>query len=414
MTQSFIDMLYLFKCATHGIIPEERKEIDLDLVFKNALEQGTLPMIILSLTKLNYDPNIMILGITLENHIKRIRLQVLNNLQRSVIVYNAIKELEVNGISCCVLKGDTLAGLYKNPEYRISNDVDIYIGSESVQKKAIKILKKLGFEFFGGPSHLHHFSLYHEVAGQLELHRHLFIRTTHKRWFESDTSQNEPYRIVETHYGSLIPTLGITDCFIYMYIHIVKHFLNRGIGIRPIMDILLYIREYKDAIKIERFYNIIRELKYDRFFDNMIFIGVKYLGFSEEELFPYTCTEATAEKVLADIEGGGIFGARTEWRRSFSKAYTDQRILRVVEEADDEYMKKWTKNPIKRFFISRQSMLKEFPYLAKHRVLLPLAWLLRAVKLVKKAFVAKDDSDDYVHSDEVKERMELIKELDMI
>ena len=412
MTQAFSDMLYLFSCSAHGTSPEARKDLDLDAIFQKATEHGVLPLVIMSVMNLNTDRECIILGKTLDNHIRRLRSQILKDIQRSIIIHSAIRKLTSENISFCILKGATIANLYKYPECRISNDTDIYIDGMRATKNALKVLKPLGFEYRGNPPGEHHLRVYHELAGEVELHHRLFRRDSLSRHFGSEVSQLEPYRIVKSPYGYEFPALGISDGLKYNYLHITKHFVNRGVGIRPLMDLLLYIRENKNAIDYNQFYNVISELKYEKFFDSIICIGIKYLGFSAEDLYPCNCDEGTIEELLSDIEEGGMFGGNLAWRAGFSKVYNEQRINKHKEEARDEYMKKWTKNPAKRFFMNRYSIAKEYPYVNRYRTLLPIAWLHRAVRFTISLLTGKRKSN--IHTDIINARMKLINKLDMI
>ena len=414
MTQVFSDMLYLFTCAAHGVQPEKKPDMDLDGIYHKAASQGVLPLVLTSFKELYMDDGAIICGTSLEYHIKRLRMQALLNIQRGHIIHNAIKQLADNGISCCVLKGDTVAGLYKNPECRISGDTDIYVGEDDKTiSKSIKIFEENGFEFSGDPPNSHHFRAYHETAGLLELHRSLYKELFIDVWFDNKTSLSEPFRTVYSPTGCEIPALGVNDGLMYIYLHMVKHFLRGGIGIRPLMDVLFYVRNYKSEIDFKRFHELIRHLKYDKFFYAIIFIGVKYLGFTADDLYYLPSDESTAEKLLSDMENSGLFGQDEEWRSSFKDVYNEQRFNRFKTEDYTEYMSAWKKESLfKKFFMNRVRIKTMYPYVARHSFFLPIAWLHRAYLYVRKLFNKR--KNHLAHTDLLRMRLDLIRELDMI
>ena len=412
MTQAFSDVLYLFSCAAHGIRPNDKQDRSLDEIYLKAERQGVLPLVLMAVKDLDLDERTLVLGVDLSHHYHNLRMMAISNMHRSSIVYNALKQLKEVGISCCVLKGATLAGLYKNKDFRISTDTDIYIDTDSKRtiKKAIKVFEEHDFEFRGIPPNSNHYIAYHKTAGMLELHYNLYHELFTDVWFDNKTALTEPFRMVETHLELEMPALGITDGYIYMCLHMIKHFLAEGIGIKPIMDLLLYTKRYKEEIDYRRVSEIMHHLKYDKFIEVIMCIGVRYLGFSTEEVFPFDCDEATADKVLADMEGGGMFGHDEEWRKGFKMVYNEHRFSRFRADDYAEYMKTWD---FRRKVRSGYVMKKRYPYLVKYGFLLPVAWIHRIVRYVIRSIFKKSGTSDKL-DERVQERMNLIMELDMV
>jgi len=405
-------MLYLFSCAVHGIKPDNNPDYSLNEIYMNAMRQGILPLVLVAMDDLDLDGETLISYTPLRHHLDNLRMMAISNMRSNNIVYNAIKQLNENGFCCCVLKGATIADLYSNKNFRISMDTDVYIDADNkkVIKKAIKVFEEHGFVFSGIPPHTNHYIAQHEAAGILELHYNLYHELFADVWFDNKTALAEPFRIVKTHLNLEIPTLGVTDGYIYMCLHIVKHFLAEGTGIRPIMDFLLYTKCYKEEIDYRRFSEIMHYLKFNKFVDLMMCIGVKHLGFSKEDLCPFDCDEATADEVLLDIEGGGLFGHDEEWRKGFSMVYNEQRFKRFKDDDYVEFMKTWE---FERKIHSGYVMRQRYPYVAKYRFLLPVAWIHRIVNYVIRSIFNKSKATDKL-DERVRARLDLIQELDMI
>jgi hypothetical protein len=405
-------MLYLFSCAAHGIKPDNKPDSSLDEIYMKAMRQGVLPLVLVAIKDLDLDDKTLILFTPLSNHIDNLRKIAISNIQGNSIVYNAIKQLKESDISCCVLKGATVAGLYSNKDFRISMDTDLYIDADNkkIIKKAIKIFEEHGFIFSGIPPNSNHYIAHHKNVGLLELHYNLYHELFADVWFDNKTALTEPFRMVKTYSNLEIPALGITDGYIYMCLHIIKHFLAEGIGIRPIMDFLLYTKQYKEEIDYSRFSEIMHHLKYNKFIDVMMCIGVMYLGFSKEDFFPFDCDEAVANEVLTDIESGGLFGHDEEWRKGFRMTYNEQRFKRFKGDDYSEYMKTWE---FKRKFHSGYVMKQRYPFVVRYGFLLPIAWIHRIVNYVIRSIFSKSKTNDYL-DERVRERLNLILELDMI
>ena len=412
MTQVFSDMLYLFSCAAHGIQPDDKQERPLVEICKKAERQGVLPLVLVAIKDMSSDDITLLPDSDFSNDSQYLMKTAVFNMHRNIVVHNAIKQLREADISCCVLKGATIAGLYKNMDFRISSDTDIYIDTDSkkIIKKAIRVFENHGFVFSGIPPNSNHYIAHHKAAGLLELHYNLYHELFTDVWFDNKTVLNEPFRMVKTHFDLEIPALGITDGYLYMGLHIIKHFLAEGIGIRPIMDYLLYTKQYKEEIDYRKFSEIMHYLKYNRFIDVIMCIGVKYLGFSKEDLFSYDCDEKTADEVLTDIEGGGLFGHDEKWRNGFRMLYNEQRFKRFRSDGYADYMKTWE---FRRKVHSGYVMRKRYPFVVKYGFLLPVAWIHRIVSHVIRAIFYKSKTDDKL-DERVQERLNLIMELDMI
>ena len=137
-------------------------------------------------------------------------------------------------IPCCVLKGQALAYLYKNPECRMSGDVDLLV-AEKDETAALDILRKNGFSVSVRAQSANHDTCYHDELGCVELHVSLYYDIMQDVWFDNVEMLKEPF--MEKN-GILM--LGITDGYLFTLLHAIKHFLSNGLCVKQIMDVLLY------------------------------------------------------------------------------------------------------------------------------------------------------------------------------
>lgn len=420
MIQAFADMIYLFSCGSLGISPKLNHVIDIDEICQQAVTQGVWHTVFLAINNLYEDGSLNIEHEVFNDLKHQTMAAVAINIKRLFMIHKLIQKLEYSGIKCCVLKGEVLSYLYNNPNCRISGDTDILIEIDK-KDKAIKILTQFGFNVKPLNATSHHIVATHPVAGMVELHLHLHDELFEDVWFDNKMLNQEEYRIIKCD-GEGIPTLGITDGLIFVALHYIKHFLSCGVGIRQLMDILLYMKNYYTEIDWKRFNDLMEHLKYQKFIDNSVGIGVKYLNFNTEYLPKVTCDDSIMAKILYDIENGGVFGKNEDDRVGFYMQYTKARFNRFKNEDYHAYIKRWWRpNLIRVIFPHIKNLTIKFPYVKKTPLLYPVAWLHRIINLFI-GFVKKEKSmnryintgEGFMENDVVKKRMDLIRELDMI
>ena len=184
------------------------------------------------------------------------------------------------------------------------------------------------------------------------------------------------------------------------------------------MDILLYIRRYKNEIDWDRFNKLMKDLKYDKFIDNSIGIGLKYLEFKKGELPIRTYDEDIIKRLLEDMEAGGMFGKNEEGRQYFNREYTSKRVEKYKKDSDIKRVRKHMLFNL--IFPNRERLIKKYPYLRNSKLLLPVAWMHRNICLFidiimgKKSLKVLLGHKPDMYNDLVERRMKLIRDLDMI
>jgi hypothetical protein len=421
MTQSFADMIYLFSCGALGLKPVLNHEIDFMAVHHHSMSQGVWHTVFLSIKRLYDNAQLSIDNDIFNNLRNQFMLSIMRNTQRTYLIHNLIKKLEDNKVRCCVLKGEIMSALYKNPDCRISSDTDILIEPRN-KKRAIDILNEFGFDVKPLGATSNHIVAAHPVAGIVELHLNLYNELYEDVWFNNIALIQEECRVVKVDDDKEILTLGITDGLIFTALHCIKHFLSSGVGIRQIMDILLYMKTFYNQINWERFNKTMKHLKYENFIYNCIGIGIKYLNFDKEHLPSHTCNNTIMTAILDDIELGGVFGKNENERDGFSMQYTKARFNSFKKDEYHSYIKMWWhRKLITIIFPHPKTLALKFPYLRKSPLLYPIAWLHRIIRLIIN-LIKKDTSlnrysnpaKQLIQSDIIDRRMELIRRLDMV
>lgn len=423
LNKDFLDMLSFFSSGTTGQPFKLEASINNKEVERFAREQGVWQIIFsvmdkvyngkdngkLNMTKSVY--NGMLKSFFADSAMQIRRQNALNEL------YDA---LEKNQIEYCIIKGESMSHLYHQPSLRISSDTDIYIHEED-EKVVSDIIRKLHYEILPFYPTSHHLVAVHSVAGRVEIHLRFYSEKMENIWFGNKVFIKENYRKVKTSEGILIPTLGITDNLIFITLHFIKHFINFGVGIRQLMDILLYMKYYREVIDWERYNLLLDNLRYKKLICHLIGIGICYFNINSEDLPPCTYDEKVLTRILLDIQAGGIFGKNEQGRSSCHIPFTRARWEILREGSLDDYTKHFYRNQLKLIIPARVILEEEFSYVKAypymntianlHRIMRLLVMIIKGERIMTKFGLVEKNSD---FKEVLDRRMELIKELEMI
>ena len=275
---------------------------------------------------------------------------ILREIAQTKIVDELMRRFEASKIRCVTLKGAAIKNLYPKPELRGMSDIDILIDA-SMAPVVRNHLQELGCEvlnFDQGTT-----DLYCTKEGiVLEIKRTLTdeaINENARRFLEELIYRAEP---IEDH--QYVCRLPNEDHYAYILHHIVKHFINGGVGIRPIMDV--WICRNKMQLDETRLAVLLEELELTKFAET-----VEHLAFS---WFGDTKANALDSEIGAYVVSSGSFG--TEERRVLGRMQSKTDGKRVF------YI-------FRRLFPTYQSMCASFPVLKKMKILLPFFWIWRMI-----------------------------------
>lgn len=414
MNKDFKHLMYLYACGAKGQTPQKLEDADFIKITQLASIQGAWQTVFYAI-KSSENASLMPAEILKEQN-SNFLLSCIKNQEKLEFINSIIQKLEQSGISVCVLKGQSLANLYAQPDTRISGDVDLLVDIKNEQQ-AISILRKEGFEIEIRPDSSNHSKCTHPIWGVVELHISLYYDIMSDVWFDNIQMLTEDF---VTSDG--IKTLGITDNYIYVALHAVKHFLSNGLGLRQIMDLLLFTKKHKDEIDKARVNYVFSHLKYQGFIDNLTGIGIKYLGFKKDELFDCEYNEKQMEEILEDVQAGGLFGKNEKTRKDFFELYNSLRFDRFKNESLEEYMTKWRRESAsKKVSFGIANMKKHYEFVQDKPYLLPLAYCKHISKIIKTISKRRKLVKDVIvykapdaNNENIQKRLKLIKDLGMI
>ena len=416
-----MDNIYILLCDV--LTNKNRRKLCNDEVkslYYIAIKHGIWPILYLNLKQLFQDGLAEVPPKQMEIWENEYFFNVIQNIKMNSFVHKTIKALEKKGIPCCILKGETLAQLYSVPEARISGDTDIFIGTEKIDE-AVETVKEMGYEVELKQALSHHIVCHSPLGGTIELHLTLHEEFIEEIWFDNQVFFQEPFQSIELE-NEKFQTLGYTDGAIFNTLHLIKHFLSNGVGLRQVFDVLLYLKEYKSEIDWLRYNQLMQGLKYDKFINVLYHIGVRYLNFISEDFDLYAVENEIVEYTMNEIMEAGTFGLEDQKRKEFYKTYTRERFHSFHSSDYSKYIEKTLiGKKSKIIFLSRERISIRYPYVKKRVLLLPIAWIHRLFDFAICLLKGKKKLEDYKtfenkneQSDFVQKKMSLIRELDMI
>ena len=413
MTSSFQDMLYLFKCTSRGDAAELKRSMDFKHIYDIAVEQQVFPIIFPEIENAYNNGYFEIEKKDFENKKNNIMSAIINGIQKQELMKKVLKKMEEADVHCILLKGALLADLYFRPENRLSGDIDLYVSPDK-EKEAIDILKECGFSVEKRLDTEHHSDCTHKVIKSLELHVSLYEDYCTDIWFDSISYKIDDFEKYTTKQGYTYNTFLIDDQLIFNVLHLIKHFLSSGLGIRQIMDVILFIEQNYEKIDYENYSSIMKKLKFDYFMDCCMKIGVDYLGADPKKLLwinNYKIKDEDCIKILEDIEEAGLFGHNDEHRRTFTNAYTEALYKSKFEDCGEEYKKKRQRSVLLSVvFLDYERMKLNYSYLKHGRWLLPVAWIHRGIKFIFK----KKDVKKLENTDMQEKHLELMRDMKIL
>ena len=283
-------------------------------------------------------------------------------------------KLEEHQIPYMPLKGYYLKKLYPDPLLRSCCDLDVWF-EPSRTKEVKKLMEELGFSLkSSGDNHMFH------TLGTASVEMHYSLGKVPS---------------CPDYYADVLPRLKNVsgslynftdeDFYIFVIVHLYKHFKGGGTGIRSIADVYLYIE--KHALDREYLRGEFEKLQLVAFEEKLRALALRWFGDGEplenEPLAEYILSSG----VYGTVKNATVNGAAQHGKRGYF---------------------------LKRAFPEVATMKKIFPVLEKCILLLPFCYMWRLIKAVfTKPQAVKSSLSSFKSADEeaVAKANELFKDL---
>lgn len=233
-------VIYLASCAVKKIVPERSllEGVDLSNLYTIASRHLLAGIV----------------GTALESadiHDQRFIKSSMNAVRKTVLfgveLTRVLQKFEKYGIWYLPLKGAILKTLYPAVGMREMADNDILFDDERA-KDVCHIMKELGFNIKSFDKGNHDI-YYKEPVFNFELHRSLFNDLGDETLYKYYSNIKE--KLVKDEDNRFGYHLSPEDFYIYMVAHEYKHYIGGGTGLRSLLDIYVYWKQYGKELNKE-------------------------------------------------------------------------------------------------------------------------------------------------------------------
>ncbi len=260
-------LVHLKKCALRNLQPVEKpKELSFDKVLKYGKEHEVANIAFVSVENLHTKPN--------EEVYTKWKTVYAFSIQRHTNQMNACNKIVAALNNACIrhieAQGTIMKRLYPHPEWRMMSDIDFIIDKENLNA-AEEVMKKLGFET-KNPNGVE-VDAYGKNGIAVELHSDFFDPNSMCYGTISDAFS------MATQTGNTY-SYSISDTAFYLYnlLHCIKHYLQRGVGIRRIMDLYLMKEKLANRVDFQLIEKVLAENRYKDVANDLFAVADKWFG----------------------------------------------------------------------------------------------------------------------------------------
>ena len=202
-----------------------------------------------------------------------------------------------------ILKGTSAAVYFKNPFLRTFGDIDLYIYREHLDLTR-NILENNGYIFIKTDNNEY---VYEKNGISFELHLKLSGKYYNdvEEMFKNGLSHAVQYKISDFTF----PGLPTYENGISLLGHIMHHLKTYGIGLRQIIDWMMFVhREIDDLAWEKSFRALAAEAGLEKLAITVTYVCKKWLGLPDDITWCKTADENVAKQLLLRILNDGNFG----------------------------------------------------------------------------------------------------------
>lgn len=257
---------------------------------------------------------------------------------------------EAAGLDCIPLKGYLLRKLYPSFLMRSMTDMDVLM--RGMDRPAVRSwMEGMGYEAEATHALSHHDNYMKKPWMYMELHTHLMKPRPGRDELEQKIWSHATLMPGRSH----IYQMKHEDFYIFHLLHLHKHFISRGVGLKSVVDIFVFNRHYGSTLDREY---LLSELE---------LLGIREFALSMEQLSRMLLGDepATEElKLVADyMADSGSFGTSENFH--------------AIRLAKDTAKDNKLRYKLKLLFPGVKEMSKQYPSVLKVPFLLPFYWVAR-------------------------------------
>ena len=230
------------------------------------------------------------------------------NMKVNAVAAKLYSKFRVDGLRCCILKGQGNALMYPNPYSRTPGDIDVWVNTSreditEYAKTHFKLEDDIRFHHLettmdGVPVELHFFP---------GIMNNPICNARLQKWFKrnADLQFSNVVSLPDGLGEIAVPTK--TFNVIYQLTHLYHHFFDEGIGMRQIIDYYYVVNNDELLVIRDTLQRELKHLGLWKFAGAVMYVLHETLGLSEEKMIA-PMDEKRGKLLLAEILNGGNFG----------------------------------------------------------------------------------------------------------
>lgn len=340
-------LIYLIKCVIHGFVPENIPDnISFEKVLSLAAENEVANFAFLAVKRMKNPPSPDIMKLWEQEYWKGVKRDVTQSRIREEV----LSALHKNEIYTLELQGTVVKKYYPESHLRMMSDIDLIIQKEKLTK-AEEVMKALGYE------------VSHSDESETVAFKNQFCVELHTDFFSEECTVNNtlknPFSYAELgdDYNAYVSD---TVFYLFHLLHTIKHSLNRGSGIRRIID--LYYLENAMQAKIDKEYIDSALKEYGLFEQKEKLLKVKEHWFGKDSDGEFDGISEFENEVRVS----GLHGTKNlHYKHKFERA----------KKSGKHFVK--LRYLLSFVFPSKESIYEDYPFCKKHHYPLLLCFIHR-------------------------------------
>lgn len=220
------------------------------------------------------------------------------------------ERLAADGYDSCILKGQGVAQLYDEGlrALRQSGDIDVWLScSGSLEDRRTKIISYARKFDPNASAIVNHVECNMLDGIEVELHYvPAFFYNPFINQIIIDWTEKQAIKQMKNKLGNFISP-DVEFNAVYLLVHIYKHLLSEGVGLRQLMDYYFVLRKLKDSNNVSEIRNTIHRLGMDRIASAVMWVMKIIFELDDEYLFDEP-NEKEGKLLLSEVIEGGNFG----------------------------------------------------------------------------------------------------------
>lgn len=234
--------------------------------------------------------------------------------QRNRLLNGRCKELLSNltsaGLHPTILKGQGIAQCYPETLQKIRQpgDIDVYVSDG--REKALEYSRSVGQNNIDWDYKHLHLNVWDDTEVEMHYHVEVLLNLWKNRklqkWFKAHAEQL--YGHTESTDNTDLTTPTAEFNVFYILLHIYRHFLYEGVGLRQVVDYHFVLRTvHGEGLMVQDYVGAVRDFGMEKFAKGLMWVMYETLGMPREWML-WEPDEKEGRYILEQVMTGGNFG----------------------------------------------------------------------------------------------------------